>query len=285
MSQNYDSDRPEQGLPQSGPDNPLSHDRRYPRGQNDTRSPRRDRRILLFAIGVIALAVWTTWCGLIVSMNPEAASTASAPPKTMLNQAIIASDDLSGVNEQLSGLIESNARIKPGDSGGPLVNAYGQVIGMDTAASSEYRFQRLSAQVVEQAYSIPVDEALSIAKRMESGITTPDIHIGATAFLGLEILSSNGSSAGGFSGFGASSQGSTWGVTIAGTVPGSPAAGAGLTAGDTITAVADLPISTTNDIARTLVPYHPGDKISITWVNQYGQSHTTTLTLTSGPAA
>ena len=38
---------------------------------------------------------------------------------TALNQSIIASDGLSGVNEQLSGLIESNARIKPGDSGGP----------------------------------------------------------------------------------------------------------------------------------------------------------------------
>ena len=74
-------------------------------------------------------------------------------------------------------------------------------------------------------------------------------------------------------------------MTIAGTVPGSPAAGAGLTAGDTITAVGDRSISTANDIAHTLVPYHPGDKISITWVDQYGQSHAMTLTLTSGPAA
>ena len=55
---------------------------------------------------------------------------------TALNQSITASDELSGVSEQLTGLIETNAPIQPGDSGGSLVNSYGQVIGMDTAASS-----------------------------------------------------------------------------------------------------------------------------------------------------
>ncbi len=59
----------------------------------------------------------------------------------------------------------------------------------------------------------------------------------------------------------------------------------GLTAGDTITAVGGRSISTANDIPRTLVRYHPGDKISISWVDQHGRSYATTLTLTSGPAA
>ncbi len=54
---------------------------------------------------------------------------------TALNQSITASDELSGAAEQLTGLIETNANIQPGDSGGSLVNVYGQVIGMDTAAS------------------------------------------------------------------------------------------------------------------------------------------------------
>jgi hypothetical protein len=34
-----------------------------------------------------------------------------------------------------------------------------------------------------------------------------------------------------------------------------------------------------------LVKYHPGNSISISWVDIYGQPHTATLTLTSGPAA
>src|SRR5580693_5399794 len=59
---------------------------------------------------------------------------------TALNQSITASDESSATSEQLTGLIETNAGIEPGDSGGPLVNSHGQVIGMDTAASTNYTF-------------------------------------------------------------------------------------------------------------------------------------------------
>src|ERR1700722_19299228 len=59
---------------------------------------------------------------------------------TALDQSITASDESSGSSEQLTGLIETNAGIEPGDSGGPLVNGHGQVIGMDTAASTNYTF-------------------------------------------------------------------------------------------------------------------------------------------------
>ena len=54
---------------------------------------------------------------------------------TDVNRAITVSDDQGG-SENLSGLIETNASVQPGDSGGPLLNAAGQVIGMDTAAST-----------------------------------------------------------------------------------------------------------------------------------------------------
>jgi S1-C subfamily serine protease len=55
---------------------------------------------------------------------------------TALNQSITAGDEGSGSSENLTGMIETNANIQPGDSGGPLVNSAGQVIGIDTAASS-----------------------------------------------------------------------------------------------------------------------------------------------------
>ena len=202
---------------------------------------------------------------------------------TALNQSITASDELSGASEQLTGLIETDAPIQPGDSGGPLVNVYGQVIGMDTAASSSYQFQGQSGQSTEQAYSIPIDEALSIGKQIQSGTTTSDIHIGATAFLGLEIAVSSSGTGGSFGGFGGF--GGTSGVTIVGTLSGSPAANAGLTEGDTITTIGGQSVSTAEEIAQTLVKYHPGNSISISWVDIYGQPHTATLILTSGPAA
>ena len=234
--------------------------------------------------------------------------TPSVAPGTVtaLNQSITASDELSSVSEQLTGLIETNAPIQPGDSGGSLVNSYGQVIGMDTAAgSSDQPQSQSSTATATQAYAIPINEAVSIAQQIESGTTTADVHIGATAFLGLEVGSSSSDSpssgSNGFGGFGGSngsngfggfggqsgqgSQGSTSGVSVAGTVSGSPAANAGLTEGDTITAIGGQSVNSAEDVAHTLVKYHPGNSVSVTWVDQSGQSHTTTVTLASGPTA
>jgi S1-C subfamily serine protease len=210
---------------------------------------------------------------------------------TALNQSITASDEGSGNSEQLTGLLETNANIQPGDSGGSLVNSYGQVIGMDTAASSGTQFQSQSGQTTEQAYAIPINEATSIAQQIEAGTTSANVHIGATAFLGVETQPASqgsGSGFGGFGGFGGSqgSQGSSsTGVTISGTLSGSPVANAGLVAGDEITSVGGQSVSSAQNIAQVLVKYHPGDSISIGWVDQSGQSHTTTVTLASGPAA
>jgi S1-C subfamily serine protease len=205
---------------------------------------------------------------------------------TALNQSITASDDLSGTSEQLTGLIQTNANIQPGDSGGSLVNAYGQVIAIDTAASSAYQFQSQSSSG-EQAYAIPIDEAVSIANQIKAGTTSADVHIGATAFLGIEIqpASSSGFGGSGFggSGFGSGTSGS--GATIEGAISGSPAASAGLTAGDEITSLGGQQVTSAEDVAHVLVSYHPGDSISMTWLDQSGQSHTATLTLTTGPAA
>jgi S1-C subfamily serine protease len=215
---------------------------------------------------------------------------------TGLNQSITASDELSGVSEQLTGLIEDNADIQAGDSGGSLVDSYGQVIGMDTAAATGYSFQGGQSQggqsqggqsnaSTEDAYAIPINEALTIAKQIEAGTTSAAVHIGATAFLGVELEPASQSSGAGYGGYGGSQGSSTTGVTVAGTLSGSPAANAGLTEGDTITAIGGQSVTTSEDIAKALVKYHPGDSISVTWVNQEGTSQTSNLTLTSGPAA
>jgi S1-C subfamily serine protease len=217
---------------------------------------------------------------------------------TDLNQSITASDEGSGVSEQLTGLIQTNADIQPGDSGGALVNSHGQVIGMNTAASTGFQFQSQSQGSQVQAYAIPIDSALTIAKQIESGNGSSTVHIGDTAFLGIETTGSSSGSgsdgSGGFGGFGGfggqgsdgnGSSGSGSGVTIAGALSGSPAAGAGLTAGDTITSVGGQPVSSATDIQQVLVRYHPGDKISVQWTDQTGQSQSATVTLTSGPAA
>jgi S1-C subfamily serine protease len=165
------------------------------------------------------------------------------------------------------------------------------VIGMNTAASTGFQFQGQSSSQgsQEQAYAIPIGSALTIAKQIEGGNGSSTVHIGATAFLGIETSGSDsGSDSGsGASGFGGQGTGQTsgTGVAIAGALSGSPAASAGLTQGDTITAVGGQSVSSASDIQQVLVTYHPGDKISVSWQDASGQSHTSTVTLTSGPAA
>jgi S1-C subfamily serine protease len=202
---------------------------------------------------------------------------------TGLNQSITASDQASGVSEQLTGLIQTNANIQPGDSGGPLVNSYGQVIGMDTAASSGFQFQGQGQAGQTQAFAIPINEATSIAQQIEAGTTSANVHIGATAFLGVGF--SPQSSFGGQGGLGGQGGTGSTGATIAEAVSGSPAAKAGLTAGDVITSIGGQSVSSASDVAHALVKYHPGDSVPITWLDQSGQSHTTAVTLATGPAA
>jgi len=210
---------------------------------------------------------------------------------TALNQSITASDESSGSSEQLSGLIESNADIQAGDSGGPLVNDHGQVIGVNTAASSGYQFGGPggngfggfggsgsgssgsgSTGSTTQGYTIPINEALSIAKQIEAGNQSGTVHIGATAFLGIGVNPSQ-------SGYG---QG---GIQIVQVTAGTPAASAGLAAGDVITSVAGHTVGSSTSVQQVLESYHPSDKVSITWTDSSGQSHTATVTLATGPAA
>jgi S1-C subfamily serine protease len=217
---------------------------------------------------------------------------------TALGQAITASDQGSGTAEQLSGMIETSAPIQPGDSGGPLVNSAGQVVGIDTAASSSGSGPSAQSQAFTQgqsqspaqgqtqtqAFSIPINEAVSVAAQIEAGTSSSTVHLGATAFLGVEIAPTN-AGYGGYGGFGGTGSTGTSGVTVAGTASGSPAAQAGLAAGDTITSLGGQSVTSEAQIQSILETYHPGDKISVSWVDSYGQAHTATIVLAAGPAA
>jgi S1-C subfamily serine protease len=199
---------------------------------------------------------------------------------TAVNQAITASDQSAGTAEQLTGLTRTSAAIQPGDSGGPLVNSHGQIIGMDTAASASIAttgFQTQPGQAQTQAFAIPVSEASSIASQIEAGTSSSAVHIGSTPFLGVEVSSSG---AGIFGGGNSADSG----ATLAGVVPGSAAAQAGLTQGDQITSLAGRAITSSSDVSSVLANYHPGNKVSISWTDPSGQSHTATVVLTTGPA-
>jgi S1-C subfamily serine protease len=193
---------------------------------------------------------------------------------TGLGATITAEDQDSGNAEHLTDMIRTDANIEPGDSGGPLVNTAGQVIGMDTAASTGGTGQiGTTAATATTAFSIPINKAVSIADEIEAGTSSATVHIGATAFLGVEVPSSSTS-------YGQSSTG----VPVEGVLPGTAAAGAGLSQDDTIVSVGGHQVSSPSGLQKVMQQYHPGDKVKVTWTDQYGQAQTSTLTLTAGPA-
>ncbi len=195
---------------------------------------------------------------------------------TALGATVTAEDEISGAAEHLTDMVQTNAQIEPGDSGGPLVNSYGQVIGIDTAASTAAPGQYgTTSATTTQAFSIPIDRALSIAGQIEAGTSSATVHIGATAFLGVEVESSSAS----YGGYGQSQ-----GVPVEGALQGTPAAAAGLGQGDTIVSVGGHQVTSASDLQSVMEQYHPGNKVSVEWTDLYGQMHTATVTLTNGPA-
>jgi S1-C subfamily serine protease len=196
---------------------------------------------------------------------------------TGLGASITASDSGASTSEHLTGLIHHNAPIQPGDSGGPLVNTAGQVIGIDTAASSGFQFQGQSQSGKTQAFAIPINEALAIANQIEAGTSSSTVHIGATGLLGVEVEPASNAAQSGIQ--------AGQGAVVAGVVPNDPAASAGLAQGDVITAAGGHTVTSPSSLQSALEQYHPGDRVTIGWTDQSGQTHSAVVTLVNGPAA
>lgn len=202
---------------------------------------------------------------------------------TSLSQSITASDEGTGQSEQLTGLIETDAAIEAGDSGGPLVNLAGKVIGMDTAASTSPDAASSASSDVEQAYAIPINRALTIAKEIENESTLNGVHLGATAFLGV-IVEDTPSSHLASEGDTASSTPTSSGVLVVGIENGSPAASIGLSAGDVITTVNGTALSSPTSLSEIMDALSPGDSIAVDWVTETGERESASVALVTGPA-
>jgi S1-C subfamily serine protease len=179
-----------------------------------------------------------------------------------LNQTVNATDTLTGANETLGGLIQASAAIRPGDSGGPMVNGAGQVIGMNTAATDNYKMSG------GQGFAIPIGTAMGVAGQIRSGGGSNTVHIGPTAFLGLGVTDNGGN-----------------GSRVERVVGTGPASGAGISPGDTILGIDNVPINGATAITDALVPHHPGDTIALHWRTRGGEDRTSNVTLADGPPA
>jgi len=180
-------------------------------------------------------------------------------------QSITAQDEVSGASEQLAGLIEINADVFPGDSGGALVNKSGQTTGMIAAASEAFQFQPSA----NQGYAIPINVADSVAGQILSGSASSTVHVGPTAFLGVEVQSP-------FAGIS--------GAEIIEIVPGGPPANAGLVPGDIVTAVNGQAITSPEGLSDLLLGESPSRSVQVHYLDPSGLQRTVSVRLVRGPA-
>ena len=182
---------------------------------------------------------------------------------TTTGASIQADDDLTGSSEQLTGLIGIAAPLRPGDSGGPLVNAEGQVIGLNVAASVNYRFGTPTGK----GFAIPINRALAIAGQIQSRTPSDTVHIGAPAMLGIGV---------------ATAQQNGPGVVVRDVLSGTPAQQSGLVRGDVIISLDGVPLNNATQLTGVLDRHYPGDTVDLVWQDRSGQ-HAAKVALAAGP--
>jgi serine protease Do len=210
--------------------------------------------------------------------NPYAYMLGNAEPTVTVGvvsatgRNILPSGDQTGLYFDM---IQTDAAINPGNSGGPLTNALGEVIGVNSSIFSS------SGGSVGLGFAIPIERALRVADEI---IKNGSVR---RAWIGLEV---QGASA-------MHDWKSAGGVTVASVAPGGPAAKAGLRGGsgqevfqgqpfvrggDVITKVGDVAITNSDDLARAIARFKPGDQAEVE-IHRGGATQTLKVTLGERP--
>ncbi len=155
-----------------------------------------------------------------------------------------------GVSDKRVQFIQTDAAINPGNSGGPLLNASGQVIGMNTAIIQ-------GAQGL--GFAIPINTAKRIANELVAKGKVEHPYLGiqmVTLTPELKDNINNNPNSG-------LSVQEEQGILIAKVIPGSPAAKAGLRAGDVIRKINGQPVKKAEDIQQAVEGSQVGSNIQI----------------------
>jgi putative serine protease PepD len=155
----------------------------------------------------------------------------------------------------IGGAIQTDAAINHGNSGGVLLDMSGNVIGVTAQIESD------SGDNAGVGFAIPSNTVKSIASQIVGGQQVKH------AYLGVSI----GDAASG-------------GATVETVQSGTPAAKAGLRAGDVITAVDGNSVADSQTLTTVIGSHKPGDQVTLTYTRN-GATHTTTVTLGTRPSS
>jgi serine protease Do len=166
---------------------------------------------------------------------------------------------------ELVPFIQSDVAINPGNSGGPLINMRGEVIGINSQIYTR------SGGSMGVSFSIPIDEANRIADQLRSGGRVQRGRLGVR----LDSVSKDVAETIGLA--------KAQGALIVEVQPDTPAAKAGIEAGDIILRIDGKQIERFVDVTRTVSSMKPGTSTKLTLFRR-GQTREVTVIVGEAPA-
>ncbi|MDP4026045.1 Do family serine endopeptidase [Methylobacterium sp. NEAU 140] len=160
--------------------------------------------------------------------------------------------------------LQIDAPINKGNSGGPTFNVNGEVVGMNTAIASP------SGGSVGLAFAIPADTVQTVVDQLRTDGKV------ARGYLGVQIQPVTQDIAEGLG------LDKAKGALVDHAESGTPAAKAGLKAGDVIEKVNGDAVSSARELSRKIAGLKPGTKIDLTYLRG-GKTDTATVTLGALP--
>ncbi len=162
---------------------------------------------------------------------------------------IVSAKDRTNVGRQFQRFIQTDAAINPGNSGGPLVNMAGEVIGINTAIFT------MSRGYEGVGFALPSNTAINVYNQL---VTSGKVTRGSIGIVFQEDRSSNPVLL--------KELGVESGIVVERVEPGSPAAKAGLKAGDVITAVNGQAVKTGSDLVNPITVTPIGSNVRLAYV-------------------
>ncbi len=147
--------------------------------------------------------------------------------------------------------LQTDAAINPGNSGGALVNGAGEVVGINTAiatVASGLPGQSAESGSIGVGFAIPGNTAQRIAQELTADGSAETTYLGVSARNAVDEDQPEVGT----------------GAQVVQVQPGTPAADAGLEAGDVITAGGDRVVTTSTELTAAVRSAAPGDEVTLT---------------------
>ncbi|SDM48132.1 putative serine protease PepD [Geodermatophilus siccatus] len=147
--------------------------------------------------------------------------------------------------------LQTDAAINPGNSGGALVDGAGEVVGINTAIASVASGapgQSTESGNIGVGFAIPGNTAKRIAQELIADGSAEITYLGVSAQTAADPQQREIGT----------------GAQLVQVQPGTPAADAGLQAGDLVTAVGDRVVTTSTELTAAVRSAAPGDQVTLT---------------------